>query len=151
MVCFFEFLTLFTLWVIIFSFLIHFWWLLVCQMHREEGFKFCLDTRNSGVLPLDPACPECLSVWSLTGLPYNLPQFSICLGEKSKATEKAAGYFMKHAGSLIPMFSNTRSQRWFFDFRIGSERPEMAVLSTPQVSSDIEPAVTQQLMNSPPR
>jgi len=26
-----------------------------------EGFKFCLDTRNNGALPLDPAYPECLS------------------------------------------------------------------------------------------
>jgi hypothetical protein len=98
-------------------------------MHQEEGFKFCLDTRTSEALPLDPACPECLSVRSLAGLPYYLPQFSICLGKKSKATEEAAGYFMKHKGSLIPMVSNTRNQRWFFDFRICSEHPEMAVLS----------------------
>jgi hypothetical protein len=57
-----------------FSFLICLWWLLrrllVCHMCQEEGFKFCLDTRNKGAFSLDLACPECLSVWSLAGLPY---------------------------------------------------------------------------------
>jgi len=57
---------------VIFSFLICFWWLLVCQMYQEEGFKFCLDTRNNGALPLDWACPEHLSLWSPAGLPYRL-------------------------------------------------------------------------------
>jgi hypothetical protein len=36
--------------------------LLVCQMHKDEGFKFCLDTGNKEALPLDPACPERFSV-----------------------------------------------------------------------------------------
>ncbi len=33
------------------------------------GFKFCLDIRNNWALPLDPACPECLSSWLPAGLP----------------------------------------------------------------------------------
>jgi hypothetical protein len=41
----------------------------MCQMHQEEGFKFCLDTKNNGALPLDPACPERLSVRSQADLP----------------------------------------------------------------------------------
>jgi hypothetical protein len=28
----------------------------------REGFKFCLETRNNGALPLDLTCPEHLSV-----------------------------------------------------------------------------------------
>jgi len=32
-------------------------------MCQEEGLKFCLDTRNNGALPLDPAYAKCLSVW----------------------------------------------------------------------------------------
>jgi hypothetical protein len=39
-VCFFEFLTPFTLKAVTFSFLIHFQQLLVCQMCQEESFKF---------------------------------------------------------------------------------------------------------------
>jgi len=31
-------------------------------MCQEEGFKFCLDAKNNGALPLDPAWPELLSV-----------------------------------------------------------------------------------------
>jgi hypothetical protein len=38
-------------------------------MRQEEAFKFCLDTKNNETLPLDPAGPEHLSVWSLAGLP----------------------------------------------------------------------------------
>jgi hypothetical protein len=38
-------------------------------MRQEEGFKFYLDIRNNRALPLDQACPERLSVWSLAGLP----------------------------------------------------------------------------------
>jgi hypothetical protein len=41
-------------------------------MHQEEGFKFCLDTKNNRALPLDPASPEHLSVRSPAGLPYVL-------------------------------------------------------------------------------
>jgi hypothetical protein len=41
-------------------------------MCQEEGFKFNFDTRNNGALPLDPACPECLSVRSPADLPYNI-------------------------------------------------------------------------------
>jgi hypothetical protein len=37
---------------------------------RQEGFKFCLDTRTNGALPSDPAYPECLSIQSLASLPY---------------------------------------------------------------------------------
>ncbi len=49
----------------------------MCQMRREEDFKscfckFCLDTRNDGGLPLDPACLEHLSVQSSAGLPYHI-------------------------------------------------------------------------------
>jgi hypothetical protein len=44
--------------------------LLVCQMPHEEGFKFCLDTRNNWDLPLDQACLERLIVRSLAGLRY---------------------------------------------------------------------------------
>jgi hypothetical protein len=32
-------------------------------------FEFCSDTKNNGTLPLDPACPEHLNVWSPAGLP----------------------------------------------------------------------------------
>jgi hypothetical protein len=39
-------------------------------MCQEKRFKFCLDTRNNEALPLDPACPEHLSVRSPTGLHY---------------------------------------------------------------------------------
>ncbi len=53
-----------------FSFPINFWWFWVHQKHQEEGFKFCLDTKNNKALPLDPACPECLSVCSLAVLSY---------------------------------------------------------------------------------
>jgi hypothetical protein len=35
-----------------------------------EGFKFGLNTKTNGALPLDPACPECSNVQSLAGLPY---------------------------------------------------------------------------------
>jgi len=38
-------------------------------MRQEEGFKFCLDTRNNRALPLDQAYSEHLSVRSLAGLP----------------------------------------------------------------------------------
>jgi hypothetical protein len=38
-------------------------------MRQEEAFKFCLDTRNNEALPLDPACPERLSVRSPAVLP----------------------------------------------------------------------------------
>jgi hypothetical protein len=43
--------------------------LLLCQMHEEEGLKFCLDTQNNSAFPLDLACYECLNVRSLIGLP----------------------------------------------------------------------------------
>jgi hypothetical protein len=33
-------------------------------MRQEEGFKFCLDTRNNRALTLDLACPKRLSVQS---------------------------------------------------------------------------------------
>jgi hypothetical protein len=55
---FFWILTLITLGVITFTILIHFWWFWVCQMLQQEGFKFCLDTRNNKALPLDLVCPE---------------------------------------------------------------------------------------------
>jgi hypothetical protein len=45
-------------------------------MHQEEGFKFGLDIRDNGALLLDLACPELLSVWSLTSLPYH--EFDKC-------------------------------------------------------------------------
>ncbi len=47
-----------------FSFLICFWQLLMCEMLQEERFKFCLAIENNGALPLDPARPDRLSVWS---------------------------------------------------------------------------------------
>jgi len=52
----------------------------------EEGFKFCLDTRNNGALPLDPACLERLNVRSLANLPYCSGVFSflVCTQEKEK-------------------------------------------------------------------
>ncbi len=46
------------------SFLICFWQLLMCEMLQEERFKFCLAIENNGALPLDPARPDRLSVWS---------------------------------------------------------------------------------------
>jgi len=42
--------------VLTFPFLIYFWWLLVCQMHEEERFKFCSDTKNNGALPWTLKC-----------------------------------------------------------------------------------------------
>ncbi len=70
MVCFFEFLTPFTLGG--HNFLISNLFSMIVSVSNvpRGGFKFCLDTRNNGALPLDPACPECLSVWSPVGLPY---------------------------------------------------------------------------------
>jgi hypothetical protein len=41
-------------------------------MYQEKGFKFCLDIRNKGALPLDLACPKRLNVDSPTVLPYPL-------------------------------------------------------------------------------
>ncbi len=61
---FFQFLTLFKFGG--YNFLIS---NLFCQM-CQEGFKFCLDIRTNGALPLDLACPDHLSVGSLAGLPY---------------------------------------------------------------------------------
>jgi hypothetical protein len=37
-------------------------------MRQEEGFKFCLNTRDNGALPLDLACPKRLSVRLPAGL-----------------------------------------------------------------------------------
>ncbi len=34
-------------------------------MCQEERFKFCLDTRSNGALPLDPACLESGLPWAL--------------------------------------------------------------------------------------
>jgi hypothetical protein len=39
-------------------------------MHQEEGFKFCLDTKNNKAFPFNPACLEHLNVWSPSNLPY---------------------------------------------------------------------------------
>ncbi len=33
----------------------------MCQMQQEKGFKFCLDIKNNGALPLDLACLEHVS------------------------------------------------------------------------------------------
>ncbi len=54
-----------------FSFLICFQRLLVCQMRQQEKLQFCLDTKNNGALPLDPACPV---VWSPARLPWSTPE-----------------------------------------------------------------------------
>jgi hypothetical protein len=40
-------------------------------MHQEEAFKFCLDTKNNGALPLDPIYLKCLDVCSPIVLPYS--------------------------------------------------------------------------------
>jgi hypothetical protein len=40
-------------------------------MHQYEGFNFCLNTKNNGVLPLDLAYLECLSVIVLTQFAIN--------------------------------------------------------------------------------
>jgi hypothetical protein len=64
---FFEFSTPCTLGSYNFLFVIHFGRLLMCQIHQEEGFKFCLDSRNNGPIPSNPACPERLNVRSLAG------------------------------------------------------------------------------------
>jgi hypothetical protein len=63
-----------------FSFLICFQQLLVCRMCEEEGFKFCLDTRNNRALPLDLACPDsfkCL-VTSPSTLKATTKCFTVC-------------------------------------------------------------------------
>jgi hypothetical protein len=39
-------------------------------MCQDKGFKFFLDTKNNKALPLDLACPKCLSVQSPASLPY---------------------------------------------------------------------------------
>jgi len=64
---------------ITFSFLISFRQLLVSQMHQEERFKFCLDTRNNGALPLDPPCHERLNVQSPVSLFYTSERFTLTL------------------------------------------------------------------------
>jgi len=46
---------------ITFSILFHFWQFLVHQMCQEEGFKFCLNTKNNKAHPLDLAYLECLN------------------------------------------------------------------------------------------
>jgi hypothetical protein len=61
---FFWVLDPFTLGEVTFSFFIRFRQLLVCQMRQEERFKFSLDTKHNGALPLDPACPEHLNAQS---------------------------------------------------------------------------------------
>jgi len=38
-------------------------------MRQQQGFKFCLDTKNNKALPLDLACPERLNVHSPAILP----------------------------------------------------------------------------------
>jgi hypothetical protein len=40
-------------------------------MRQEQAFKFYWDTGNKGALPLDPACPEHLSVRSPALRPYH--------------------------------------------------------------------------------
>ncbi len=35
------------------------------------GVQVFLNIRNNRALPLDLACPKCLSVWSMVGLSYN--------------------------------------------------------------------------------
>ncbi len=56
-VCFFEFLTPFTLGAITFSILIHFWQLSVCQMQQEEGFKFWFRRQKQWSAPLGSGLP----------------------------------------------------------------------------------------------
>jgi hypothetical protein len=51
-------------------------------MRQEKGFKFYLDTKNNGALPLDPACLECLSVRSSADLSYTGPK--LCAGEAQR-------------------------------------------------------------------
>jgi hypothetical protein len=65
----FEFLTLFTLWGC--NFFISYLFLTIVSVSDvpRGGFKFCLDIRNNWALPLDPACPECLSFPLPAGLP----------------------------------------------------------------------------------
>jgi hypothetical protein len=41
-------------------------------MHQQEGFKFYLDTKSNGTLPLDLPYFECLSVIIATQLQHNL-------------------------------------------------------------------------------
>jgi hypothetical protein len=69
-VCFFQVLTPFTL--VGHNFLICNLFSTIVSVSNvpREGFKFCLDTRNNIVLPMDPACPEHLSVRWLASLPY---------------------------------------------------------------------------------
>jgi hypothetical protein len=58
------------LWgAITFSMLFHFWRFLVFQMCQWDKFKFFLDIKNNGTLPLDVAYLERLSVWSPIGVP----------------------------------------------------------------------------------
>jgi hypothetical protein len=49
-------------------------------MHQEKGLKFGWDIRNNVALLVDPACPERLSVQSLTSLPYH--EFDECFQKK---------------------------------------------------------------------
>ncbi len=52
------------------NFLISNSFLTIVSVSDGQGFQFCLDNRNNRALPLDPACPENLSVWSPAGLSY---------------------------------------------------------------------------------
>jgi hypothetical protein len=81
--CFFEFLTPYTLEG--HNFLVFNPIFMIVSV-LEKGFKFCLDTRNNGALPLDPACPESLNVRSPAGLPYcsGVFIFLVCTQEKEK-------------------------------------------------------------------
>ncbi len=57
---------------------IMFWTIFNAPYVPIGGFKFCLDTKNNGALPLDPTYTEHLNVWSPTSLPYVVAtQFAI--------------------------------------------------------------------------
>jgi hypothetical protein len=57
-----EFLTPFTLGGCNFLISNPFSTIVCVQMCQEEGFKFCLNTRNNGALPLDPAYPSTMII-----------------------------------------------------------------------------------------
>jgi hypothetical protein len=79
------------------------------SVRKEEAFKFCLDSRNKGALPLDPACPEGLSVRSPAILPYYHKFWKM----KNKKEKKKPGLNGRY---LSPMKSLLLSSSCFFPF-----------------------------------
>jgi len=68
-ICIFEFLNPYTLGGCNFLISNSFSMIVNVSNAPRGEFKFCLDVKNNGALPLDPACPERLNVRSQADLP----------------------------------------------------------------------------------